>query len=244
MHYKLTVQYDGTDFLGWQLQPQGPTIQGALEDAVKRLFGVASRVAAAGRTDAGVHALGQVACFHADKAMDPADVQRAMNALTPETIAISAVELVADDFDPRRHARSRTYCYRLWRPRWRSPFWGRLAWHVWAPLDLDAMTNAATSVIGEHDFTSFQATDCDATNPVRHVIRSEFTVTDEQIVYTIEATAFLRHMVRNVIGTLVEVGNGTRSVADFCELLQRRDRRLAGATAPAHGLCLLRVDYD
>jgi tRNA pseudouridine38-40 synthase len=243
MQYKLILQYDGTDFLGWQVQPQGPTIQGTLEAAVAQLFGAPVRLGGAGRTDAGVHALGQVACFHAAKVMDPRDVQRALNALTPSTIAISEVAMVADDFDPRRHARSRTYCYRLWRPRWRSPFWHRFSWAVWAPLDLDAMMAAAATVVGEHDFRSFQAADCDALNPVRRVVRSEFEITGEQVIYTIQANAFLRHMVRNLIGTLVEVGSGTRSVADFRTLLALRDRRRAGMTAPARGLFLMRVEY-
>ncbi|HUI28503.1 MAG TPA: tRNA pseudouridine(38-40) synthase TruA [Candidatus Kryptonia bacterium] len=244
MHYKLTVQYDGSDFLGWQVQPQGPTVQGALEEAVAHLFGVATRVVGAGRTDAGVHALGQVACFRAAKEIEPSSVQRALNALTPDAIAIPEVAVVADDFDPRRHASSRTYCYRLWRPHWRSPFWRRFVWHVWGPLDLDAMAAAASLIVGEHDFTSFQAADCDATNPVRRVLCSEFTITAEQVVYTVEATAFLRHMVRNLIGTLVDVGTGARSVEDFRAVLELRDRQRAGATAPARGLCLMKVSYE
>jgi tRNA pseudouridine38-40 synthase len=244
MHYKLIVQYDGTDFLGWQLQPQGPTVQGALEAAVQRLFGTPARVTAAGRTDAGVHALGQVACFRALKTMPVADLQRALNALTPDGIAIAAVEVVADDFDPRRHASSRTYCYRLWRPRWRSPFWHRYSWHVCAPLDVDALRAAAAALIGEHDFASFQAADCDADHAIRRVLRSDFSVEPEQLVYTVEATAFVRHMVRNLIGTLVEVGKGTRSVVEFRDLLAQRDRRRAGPTAPAQGLCLMAVTYD
>lgn len=243
MQYKLILQYDGTDFLGWQVQPQGPTIQGALEDAVTRLFGAPARVTGAGRTDAGVHASGQVACFRASKPMEAFEVQRALNALTPDAIAITDVAMVADDFDPRRHASSRTYCYRVWRPRWRSPFWRRFAWHLWAPLDLDAMTAAAAVVLGEHDFSSFQATDCDATNPVRRVLHSRLTVTNEQIIYTVEATAFLRHMVRNLIGTLVDVGTGAQSIEGFRTVLESRDRRRAGATAPAHGLCLMQVAY-
>ncbi|HVN86559.1 MAG TPA: tRNA pseudouridine(38-40) synthase TruA [Candidatus Binatia bacterium] len=244
MHCKITLQYDGTEFLGWQVQPQGPTIQGALEDALAKLFGVRTRVTAAGRTDAGVHALGQVASFHCPKLIALEDLQRALNALTPAAIAVTEVAAVADDFDPRRHARRRTYCYRLWRPRWRSPFWHRYAWHVWAPIDLDRMQTAAALLVGEHDFSSFQAADCDAVNPVRRVFRSEFEASAEQLVYTIEATAFLRHMVRNIIGTLIEAGTGERSVEQVRVLLALRDRRHAGPTAPAHGLCLLRVDYD
>ena len=244
MHYKLTVQYDGTNFLGWQLQPQGPTIQGELESAVARLFGAPARVTAAGRTDAGVHALGQVACFHAARELAPQDVLRALNALTPPDIAISDVAVVPDDFDPRRHAVSRQYRYHIWTQRWRSPFWHRFSWHVWADLDVEAMRAAAATLLGEHDFSSFQAADCDAAHAVRRVLRSELEIEDGQLLYTVEATAFLRHMVRNLIGTLVEVGRGTRSVTEFRGLLELRDRTCAGATAPAQGLFLVAVTYD
>ncbi|MBI4517569.1 MAG: tRNA pseudouridine(38-40) synthase TruA [Deltaproteobacteria bacterium] len=244
MHYKLTLQYDGTNYLGWQVQPQGRTIQGVLESAVAKLFGMPARVTAAGRTDAGVHALGQVACLHVDKVMAVADVQRALNALTPPDIAITDAAVVADDFDPRRHARRRSYCYRIWTPRWRSPFWHRFTWHLWAPLDVAAMNQAAALVLGEHDFTSFRAVDCDAATAVRRIFRSEFSAKAEQLTYTVEATAFLRHMVRNLVGTLVEVGRGERSVEEFRALLALRDRTRAGATAPAQGLCLVSVAYD
>jgi tRNA pseudouridine38-40 synthase len=243
MHYRLTLQYDGTGFLGWQLQPQGPTVQGAVETALARLFGQPVRLQAAGRTDAGVHALGQVACFRSVKAIPAGEVQRALNALTPADVAVTAVDLVPEGFDPRRAARSRTYGYRIWTQPWRSPFWHRFTWQVCARLDLQAMRDAALCILGEHDFASFQAADCDAAHAVRRVLRSEWVREAEQIIYTIEATAFVRHMVRNLVGTLVEVGLGNRTLADFGRLLEARDRRRAGATAPARGLFLISVQY-
>jgi len=243
MRFKLIVEYDGTDYHGWQIQPDGPTIQGVLEDALRQMLGEAVRVAAAGRTDAGVHASGQVASFSLQREVAADTLLRALNALTPRDVSIRELDVVADDFDPRRAARSRVYGYRIWNTRWPSPFWRRYAWHVPRPLDVGRMRAAAASLIGEHDFTSFQAAGCDADNPVRRVLRSEVDGAAELLTYTIEATAFLRHMVRNIIGTLVEVGSGERAVDDIPRLLAARDRTLAGPTVPACGLCLQRVTY-
>src|SRR3990172_1249902 len=135
MRFKLTVEYDGTDYHGWQVQPDGPTIQGTLEDAIRRMLGESTRVAAAGRTDAGVHASGQVVSFSVQREAAPEVLLRGLNALTPRDISIRAADVVADDFDPRRAARSRVYTYRIWNARWPSPFWSRYAWHVPRPLD-------------------------------------------------------------------------------------------------------------
>jgi tRNA pseudouridine38-40 synthase len=244
MRYKLTVEYDGTDYHGWQVQPQGRTIQGVLEAAAEELFGVPVRMAAAGRTDAGVHAAGQVVAFSVDNPRPAEIVLRALNALTPVDLSIRSAEVVGDDFDPRRWARSRVYCYRIWNARFRSPFWRRYAWHVSHPLDADAMAAAARLLLGEHDYTSFRAADCDAVHPVRRVLRSDVEVIAQQVIYSIEANAFLRSMVRNIVGTLVEVGMGERTVEAVATLLAARDRTLAGETAPACGLCLERVTYD
>lgn len=243
MRYKLIVEYDGTDFHGWQLQPEARTVQGVLEQAVAQLFGEAVRVAAAGRTDAGVHAAGQVVAFTVANPRPPETVLRALNALTPFDVSIRAVETVDDDFDPRRAACGRVYRYRIWNASWRSPFWRRYAWHIARPLAVERMAAAATVLIGEHDFTSFRAADCDAAHPMRVIYRSEITAVDRQVIYTVEANAFLRSMVRNLIGTLVEVGFGERDAGAIVELLAARDRTLAGDTAPACGLCLERVKY-
>jgi tRNA pseudouridine38-40 synthase len=175
--------------------------------------------------------------------LDPVTVSRALNALTPRDLAVRSVDTVPDDFDPRRSARRREYVYRIWNRRVPSPFWRRYAWHVARPLAVERMNAAAAFLKGEHDFTSFRAAGCDAATPVRRVTRSDIARRDDMVVYAIEGTAFLRHMVRNIVGTLVEVGWGAREVDEVRELLQLRDRARAAATAPAHGLCLVRVDY-
>lgn len=243
MRYKLIVEYDGTDYHGWQVQPNGPTIQAVLEEAVARMLGERVRVAAAGRTDAGVHASGQVVSFILARAVDAVVLQRGLNALTPRDVSVRAAAVVEDDFDPRRAARSREYIYRIWNAPWASPFWRRYAWHIASPLDVAAMHAAAEQLVGEHDFSSFRAAGCDAAHPIRRVLRSEVACADHLVTYTIEATAFLRHMVRNMVGTLVEVGTAARRADTLCELLAAADRTLAGPTAPANGLCLTRVTY-
>ncbi|MDX2168832.1 MAG: tRNA pseudouridine(38-40) synthase TruA [Deltaproteobacteria bacterium] len=242
MHYRLVVEYDGTDLHGWQLQPNARTVQGELEAAVAQLFGEPTRVTAAGRTDAGVHASGQVVSFHAERALSPDVVCRALNAHTAADVAVRQVDVVDDAFDPRRHARSRRYVYRIWNRRVPSPFWRRYAWHVPQPLDVAEMARAAAELLGEHDFSSFRAAGCDAAHPVRRVLRSIVEADGALLRYEIEATAFLRHMVRNIVGTLVEIGLGRRA-ADLTALLAARDRSLAAATAPAAGLCLVEVRY-
>jgi len=244
MQVKLTVEYEGTAYCGWQIQPNGPTIQAALEQAAERMFGTKTRMAAAGRTDAGVHALGQVVCFRLEReAIEVEEVRRGLDALTPDDIVIRAAEVVGDDFDPRRSARSRTYVYRIWNRPAPTILWRRFAWHVRRPLDVESMATAARLLEGEQDFSSFQAADCDADNPVRRIHRSEMALDEGLITYTVTATAFLRHMVRNIVGTLAEVGFGQRGAEDLAALLAARDRTLAGATAPAKGLCLVEVRY-
>ncbi len=244
MQFRLLVEYDGAGFAGWQVQPEQRTVQGELETALRTLLGAETRVAAAGRTDAGVHAIGQVVCFDTERELSPAEVERALNGLVGRDLAVRRVEVVADDFDPRRSAMRRSYEYRIWNERVRSPFWREYAWHVTQPLDRAAIGEAARHLVGEHDFTSFRAAGCDAATPTRRVYLSEV---DEPMVgmllYRITATAFLRHMVRNIVGTLVEVGRGRRAADDLPRLLAARDRDLAGATAPAHGLCLTHVEY-
>ena len=243
MRFKLTIEYDGSEYHGWQVQPNGRTIQAVLQEALRRMTGEASAISAAGRTDAGVHAAGQVISFSLQRAVAAATLQRALNALTPPDICVTAAEVVADDFHPRRAARSRIYVYRIWNARWLSPFWRRYAWHVPQVLQPEQMRLAAAALLGEHDFTSFQAAGCQARQPVRRVLRSDLDDAGHLLTYTIEATGFLRHMVRNIVGTLVQVGTGERGVADLPQLLAAQDRTLAGPTAPACGLCLQRVNY-
>jgi len=243
MRFRLLVEYDGTGYEGWQVQPGRRTIQGTLEGALERLLQRPTRVTAAGRTDAGVHAAGQVVCFDAERQLPVDIVGRALNALTPSDITVRAVDTVADDFDPRRAAVGRVYVYRVWNRDTVSPFWRRYTWSVRRPLAIEAMAAAARAVVGEHDFSSFRAAGCDAAGPVRVVRRSEIFREDDLVRYEIEANAFLRHMVRNLVGTLVEIGLGQRPAAAMRDLLAVRDRRQAGVTAPPHGLCLTEVKY-
>jgi tRNA pseudouridine38-40 synthase len=243
MRLAIVVEYDGTDYFGWQIQPDRPTVQGALERALSTILGEAVRLEAAGRTDAGVHARGQVAAFSTERSIELYSLHRGVNALCGGGIVVRDLRRAADDFDPRRDARSRSYEYRIHNAPWSSPFSSRYAWHVHTPLDVAAMRHAAKMLVGEHDFSSFQASDCDAANPIRRVLESDLGDDDGEIVYRVTATAFLRHMVRTIVGTLVEVGRHERSVEDFQALLVERDRTRAGPTAPPRGLCLMRVTY-
>jgi tRNA pseudouridine38-40 synthase len=244
MRFKFVLEYDGTDYHGWQVQPNGRTIQAVLQAAIAQMTGESTAVVAAGRTDAGVHASGQVISFSLQRIVPAETLLRGLNALTPRDICLRNVAVVSDDFDPRRAARSRLYVYRIWNARWLSPFWRRYAWHVPRQLNDDHMRAAVAHLIGEHDFSSFRAAGCEAKHPVRRVLRSELARSGDLLTYTIAANGFLRHMVRNVIGTLVEVGSGSRSADTLPQLLAARDRRQAGPTAPACGLCLTEVNYE
>ena len=245
MQLRLTVEYEGTAYRGWQLQPDGPTVQAVLEQALSTALRERVRVRGAGRTDAGVHACGQIAAVRVREV--PADLERlqkSLNALTPDDVAVRDITVVDDAFDPRRHARSRVYEYRIWNVAAPSPFWRRHAWHVPSQLDVAAMDEAARVLEGEHDFASFRAADAEPLrSTVRRVLESSLRVDGRLLVYRVEATAFLKNMVRNVVGTLVEVGRGERVAGTFRELLAVRDRTRAGATAPAHGLVLVNVRY-
>lgn len=246
MQLRLTVEYEGTRFSGWQLQPDGATVQGELERALATALREPVRVRGAGRTDAGVHAAGQVAT--APISGPPPDLgrlRRSLNALLPDDVAVRDVAFVDDAFDPRRHARSRVYEYRILNAPAPSPFWRRWAWHVLAPLDVAAMDVAAQRLLGEHDFAAFRGADAKETprTSVRRVLESRVRPAPPLLVYRVEATAFLKHMVRNIVGTLVEIGGGERPPDAMTELLAGRDRTRAGATAPPHGLTLIEVRY-
>lgn len=244
MNVRLTLEYDGAGYCGWQVQPGGPTVQGVLEDALAVLLRQRVRVQGSGRTDAGVHALGQVAHFVCPDGGDLARLQRGLNALTPDDITVKAVEAAPPAFDARRDARRRVYAYRLWNHPWRSVFGDRYSWHVRRPLCIDAMRTALAALEGEHDFSCFRAAGCGAATPVRRVYRNELFQWEGHWVYRIEATGYLRHMVRNIVGTLVETGLGERDPGGLPALLRSRDRTRAGPTAPARGLFLVEVGYD
>ena len=245
MQLRLTVEYDGEAYKGWQLQPDGPTVQAVLEAALTTALREPVRVRGAGRTDAGVHARGQVAAVRVTQVpADLAKLQKSLNALTPDDVAVREIAVVDDDFDPRRQARSRVYEYRILNAPAPSPFWRRHAWYLPRALDVEAMAAAAAVLVGEHDFAAFRAADAEVLrSTVRRALVSRIDREDELLVYRIEATAFLKHMVRNIIGTLVEVGSGARPAADVSAVLASRDRGRAGPTAPPHGLCLVAVRY-
>jgi tRNA pseudouridine38-40 synthase len=244
MQLRLIVEYEGTRYQGWQVQPGGPTVQEVLERALATALREPVRVRGAGRTDAGVHACGQVAAAKVTHVpTDLARLRKSLNALTPDDVAVREIDVVDDAFDPRRHARSRVYEYRILNAPAPSPFWRRHAWHVPEPLDLVAMGSAAQALVGEHDFAAFCGADSEPVNStVRRVLESSVQP-GPVLVYRVEATAFLKHMVRNIVGTLVEVGRGERAADSLGGLIAGRDRTRAGATAPPHGLILVAVRY-
>ncbi len=247
---KLTLAYDGTDFHGWQIQRGQPTIQGTLTDVVRKLTGEKLTMHGAGRTDAGVHAAGQVAHFKTQSELTPAEFERAFNALLPPAIRVLAAEEVGPEFHARWQAQAKTYHYRIYRGRVVPPFEWRYVLHYPYPLDLPAMAAAAGEFEGEHDFTSFAASsgseDDDRERTTSRVIyRSAVEVADDGhvITYAIRGRSFLRYMVRKIAGTLLEVGRGKLSPADIPRVLEMRERSRSGPTVPPQGLCLVSVEY-
>ena len=243
MQYKLVLEYDGTCYRGWQVQPAARTVQGEVEAALSRMLNTPTRVRVGGRTDAGVHARGQVASFRTSRPLDPARFRHSLNCVLPADVSVSDVAEVPDAFDPRSDARSRIYRYRIWNRSYPSALHARFAWHVPRALDRAAMQEAAALLVGEHDFSSFQGADSVERTPWRTVLRSEVGRDRGFLVYDVEARSFARHMVRNIVGTLVGVGRGALSREDFSRIFAARDRRRAGATAPPQGLFLVAVRY-
>ena len=241
---KLVLEYDGTRYVGWQLQPNGPSIQAEVERALEALHKAPRRVIAAGRTDAGVHALGQVVSFLEREPLPVKAYLQGMNAILPADVAVRAATLEPDGFDARRSASGKRYRYRIENDPIRAPLSRHVAWQVYRPLDADAMRAAAVHLLGRHDFACFQAADCACAHAVRVVRRCEVAgASGGRIDVVLEATAFVRHMVRNITGTLVDVGMGKRTPESLPALLLTRDRALAGPTAPPQGLCLEEVLY-
>lgn len=243
-NWRLVVEYDGSAFAGWQRQAGGMrTVQGVLEETLARLATSRVAVIGAGRTDAGVHAEGQVANARAATRLAPDELLRAWNALLPPDVAILRLCRAPDDFHARRAARSKLYVYRLWTAEQRSPLRRRRMLWKRPPLDLDGLRAAAALLEGTHDFASFCAAGGDAHGTVRTVTRAEWIgAVGGELRFEIEGTGFLRHMVRNLVGSLLEVGRGRRPPEWIGELLEVRDRRGAGPTAPPHGLTLVAVD--
>ena len=249
MNFKLLIQYDGTDFHGWQVQENDRTIQGELERIISTLEGRHVGVIGSGRTDAGVHAEGQVANVHMEKPFTPEKLRNALNGNLWRDIRVMNVEQVPDDFHARFSAKSKTYIYRIVNAPVMSPFWRRFAHFESKPLNLPAMIEASRYFLGEHDWTAFSSAQGDTENKVRNITEFDIQSTWDArasanlIECRVSANGFLRYMVRSLVGTLLEVGRGDKDSDTIQTAIITGDRNLAGTTAPAQGLTLVKVDY-
>lgn len=241
---KITLEYDGTAYAGWQRQPNQPTVQESLEKALGQITQSSITTVAAGRTDAGVHALGQVISFRSEKSLSPADWRRALNGLLPSDIAVQYVECVPDSFHARYSAIGKIYEYRILNSPSRSALHRNRVWHIPKPIDIPSMVLASKYFIGKHDFSAFQCSPTDNDNPNCLVEHCHVTQKTPLLLINVKADRFLKQMVRGMVGTLVEIGQGKRLALDIDKILQTKDRRAAGKTAPPHGLYLLEVIYE
>jgi tRNA pseudouridine38-40 synthase len=250
-HFKLTIAYDGTDFHGWQIQANKPTIQGEIVNVLRRVTQESILLHGTGRTDAGVHALGQVASFRTQSALSAGEFQRALNALLPPTIRIVAAEEVGPDFHARWSARGKIYRYRLYRGKVVPPMLWRYVLHYPFPLDEDAMRDAAARFVGSHDFASFAAStgseeDGKERSTEREIYFAELvrSADSEELVFTVRGRSFLRYMVRKMVGTLLDVGRGKLKPEDIDRLYELKDRSKSGPTVPPQGLCMVAVEHE
>jgi tRNA pseudouridine38-40 synthase len=246
---KLILSYDGTEYYGWQVQPDRSTVQGTLASAIGRITGEKVLPQGSGRTDAGVHALGQVVTFVTESLVPTENFLKALNDVLPASVRVLDVAETPPDFHARHSAAAKTYRYRIFRGSICPPFLARYVWHYPYPLNENAMSTAAPVVAGEHDFTSFAAVDPETgkgdgpVSNVRTIFGSSWERSGEELIYTVRGTGFLHHMVRNLVGTFILIGRGTLEVGDLARIIQARDRSAAGATAPASGLYLVEVAY-
>jgi tRNA pseudouridine38-40 synthase len=250
-YFKLTIAYDGTDFHGWQMQSNKPTIQGEIVSVLRRITQDATVLHGAGRTDAGVHALGQVGSFRTQSPLSAGEFLRALNALLPPTIRIMSAEEVGPDFNARWSARGKTYRYRLYRGKIVPPIHWRYVLHYPFPLDEDAMRDAAARFVGVHDFASFAAStgseeDDKERSTEREIYSTELTRSpdNEELVFTVRGRSFLRYMVRKMVGTLLDVGCGKLQPQDIDSLYELKDRSKSGPTVPPQGLCMVSVEHQ
>ena len=243
-NFKLIIEYDGTKYQGWQRQKNGRTIQEVIENAINIMTREKISLTGSGRTDAGVHALGQTANFHCNTEIGPETFQKGLNSLIPDDIVIKECCLVDDKFHARYDAKSKTYRYNILNQRLNSAISRRYVWHIRTILDLEAMRSAIRHIAGTHDFKAFEGSGSPRSNTIRTVINATLSRLDQNILsFQIEGNGFLRYMVRNIVGTLVEVGLGKITSDDFKTILLSRDRNRAGVTAPPHGLFLVNVKY-
>ncbi len=244
--YKITIEYDGTNLVGWQKQDDGESVQGYLERALLGFCGQNVEIFAAGRTDAGVHALGQVAHFDLETTMDLYHLREAFNAHLREMqapVAVVEIEVVNDDFHARFSAKKRSYIYRLLNRRARSVLLEHRVWHVNFPLDVEKMREGAKYLLGHHDFSAFRGAGCQAKSPMKTLDKLEIVQNGDEIDFIVEAKSFLYHQVRNMVGTLKMVGDGHLKPEDVKKILEGKKRADAGVTAPAEGLYLNRIEY-
>ncbi len=240
---KLTIEYDGTGYCGWQVQPNLKTVQGVMEETIARITGEGVRLIASSRTDAGVHALGQVANFKTRSSLDACSLKRALNSLLPQDIRVKGVEEVDETFHARFGAKGKVYEYRILHGDLPSPFYRHFSWFVRGRLDVARMREAAMKLVGRHDFSSFCSAGSMYKTPVREIYEIHVGRRGGLVVMQIEANAFLKQMVRNIVGTLVEVGKRKLTPSQFGDILEARDRRKAGVAAPPQGLFLVKVNY-
>jgi tRNA pseudouridine38-40 synthase len=250
-YLRITIAYDGTDFHGWQMQSAKPTVQGEIVSVLRRLTQENIALHAAGRTDAGVHALGQVGSFRTQSGLSTEEFQRALNAILPPSIRIVGVQETGPDFSARWSAKSKIYRYRLYRGKVVPPMLWRYVLHYPFPLDEDRMRNAAARFVGSHDFAAFAAStgseeDDRERSTVREIYATELvrSADNEELVFTVRGRSFLRYMVRKMVGTLLDVGRGRLTPDDIDRLFEIRDRSKSGPTAPPQGLCMISVEHD
>ncbi len=243
-NFKLTIEYDGSAFHGWQRQSSDPTIQGTIEAALGKMTRSSISLIGSGRTDAGVHAAGQIANFHCDTALTPQTFIKGLNSLLPDDIVIKACLEVGDSFHARYDAKSKTYVYRICNASLPSAIGRQYSWHVRKKLDTEMMKAAIDYFVGTHDFKSFEGAGSPRSTTIRKIMAATLEAKDgATLLFTVKADGFLRFMVRNIVGTLVDVGGGRISPDDVPAILASKDRNLASATAPPHGLFLMQVDY-
>jgi tRNA pseudouridine38-40 synthase len=241
---RLTIEYDGTAYGGWQVQENAPTVQGTIEAAIRQMANDPTvRLRAAGRTDAGVHARGQVANFYTEASIPPHGWRKGLNSLLPPDVAVRDAVEVGLEFDARRHARGKLYRYSIYDHETRSPLRARATWHVRSRLDEAAMNAAAEPLVGQHDFSAFRAADCERLSTVRDLSRLTVRRDGDLVEIEVVATAFLKNMVRIIAGTLVAAGHHRLGPVDVAAIRDGGDRTRAGVTAPPHGLCLVEVYY-
>ncbi|MFH2013001.1 MAG: tRNA pseudouridine(38-40) synthase TruA [Pseudomonadota bacterium] len=241
---KLVIEYDGTSYHGWQIQPNAVSVQETIEERLRKITQEEIKLIVAGRTDAGVHAIEQVANFNTNSQLDMNNIQRGLNSLLPPDIAIKEISEVEENFHARYSAKSKIYRYVILNQRFPSPLYRNFSWFIPFNLDIEKMEKATQCLIGKHDFSSFKASGCNSRNPVREVLAVSLNKDNKGfIIFDIEANAFLKQMVRNIVGTLVDVGQRNTGVKEFKDIFFSKDRRKAGKTAPPQGLYLIKVNY-